>query len=95
MNFKLYYKETVETAHCRYNLVLNSTAYNFYYSATAKIHGVGCSSPVTLTGNMQEQLEWHITETYARTLQHVFNIQVHTWELKTQKIKLKIRVSVV
>jgi len=78
MNFKLYYKELVETAHCRYNKVLNFTAYNFYYSASAKIHGVSCSSPVTLTGNMQEQLQRHITETHARTLQHVFNIQVRT-----------------
>jgi len=78
MNFKLYYKEPVETAHYTYNLVLNSTSYNFCYSASAKIHGVGFSSPVTLTGNMQEQLERHITETHARTLQHVFNIQVNT-----------------
>lgn len=78
MNVKSYYKEPVETAHCRYNLVLNSTAYNLYYSASAKIHGVGFSSPLTLTGNMQEQLERHITETHARTLQHVFNIKVHT-----------------
>jgi len=77
MNFKLYYKEPVETAHCRHNLVPNSTAYNFCYSVSAKIHGVGFSSPVTLTGNMQEQLERHITETHARTLQHVFNTQVH------------------
>jgi len=95
MNFKLYYKEPGETSHCRYNLVLNSTAYNFCYSASAKIHGVGFSSPVILTGNMQEQLERHIRETHAHTLQQVFNIQVHTRELKTQKIKLKTRVSVV
>jgi hypothetical protein len=94
-NFKLYFKEPVETAHCRYNLLLYSTAYNFCYSASAKIHGVSFSSPVTNRKYARATLTTHHTHTHTHTLQHVFNTHVHTWELKTQKMKLKIQASVV